>query len=825
MKTKILFLAILLLSFKSYTQTWQWTHPEPNGSGIEGDLPYKITSDNKGNIYELGEYSGNLYLDGALRTTGTGSFIAKYNAAGKLLWYKLINAVTAGGSIKAGDIAVLKNRLFLTGTYKPSVYNEYCGIVQQYVYSIGSYNFSPVSGAMGMFYTTLDLEGNVLSNLEANGIKKSSTCQPIGSIGSPPLLTVNNNNLYIAFSCRIYESASYFSLGPYPMYCGYVATLYGCPNIIVVKCDADGFILWSNFGSDVDGKTYDPFIRSITTDNNGSVFLSCGLKDNMQFGNLVFHTSSNNDYPNPVPYSTSVVVKISKAGQWKFIKEIANYTFETSGLRCQNLATDINNNLYIMANVVQNRAVIPGVILGETLPNIGGEPAIYLVKMDNNGNPLWKKYFAKNPYGDPSMGGGGYADEIIISNNRLYISGSIRGDASSSFLFGGLTVPATICGSTSAQYLQYFVAQADTDGNFKWATTICGGSNSEARSIYVKDGDIYTCGYYRVSINNLGHLNGSFVNSDGNSSNLFLGRLKDQYIRVGAISSKQAAPGCGIDIPFTATGLTFSAANHMIAELSNANGNFDSPVAIGDVKSAGSGVVKAVLPAALPLGTKGYRVRIRSTDTLLTGFNYYAYADTGYALTIACPAAPLGLTTTNIASTSATLNWTAVACAGGYKVQYRIKGTTGWTAINTNSNTSTLHITGLTANTIYQWRVATKCKNNGNNSFSDFSANKQFTTTASFAISDVDASAVSSANAVQAIVQPNPATTSATLLVSGAVKNAAITITDIRGKAVWRMNNVNSSRVILPVEKFAPGTYIIKFINGDKTNIVKLVKE
>jgi hypothetical protein len=60
-------------------------------------------------------------------------------------------------------------------------------------------------------------------------------------------------------------------------------------------------------------------------------------------------------------------------------------------------------------------------------------------------------------------------------------------------------------------------------------------------------------------------------------------------------------------------------------------------------------------------------VRIHSSDTLKTGYPYYAYADTGFTLTIACPSAPsTGFAATNITATSAPLNWAAVGCASGY---------------------------------------------------------------------------------------------------------------------------------------------------------------
>lgn len=68
---------------------------------------------------------------------------------------------------------------------------------------------------------------------------------------------------------------------------------------------------------------------------------------------------------------------------------------------------------------------------------------------------------------------------------------------------------------------------------------------------------------------------------------------------------------------------------------------------------------------------------------------------------------PTGLNATNVTTTTATLNWTAVASATSYNVQYRIVGTTTWTT--TTSATNSKNITGLTGNTNYQFKVSAVC--------------------------------------------------------------------------------------------------------------------
>src|SRR4051812_46653652 len=89
MKTIYLFIVTLLLTtFQISAQTWQWTHPE---TGVEDEPGHDIVTDTSGNVYVLGDYTDTLYLNNAVREHGSsGSFLAKYDSTGALLWYKLI---------------------------------------------------------------------------------------------------------------------------------------------------------------------------------------------------------------------------------------------------------------------------------------------------------------------------------------------------------------------------------------------------------------------------------------------------------------------------------------------------------------------------------------------------------------------------------------------------------------------------------------------------------------------------------------------------------------------------------------------------------------
>jgi hypothetical protein len=71
---------------------------------------------------------------------------------------------------------------------------------------------------------------------------------------------------------------------------------------------------------------------------------------------------------------------------------------------------------------------------------------------------------------------------------------------------------------------------------------------------------------------------------------------------------------------------------------------------------------------------------------------------------------PTGLNTASITGSSAALSWGAVSGATTYTVQYKTSTSSTWiTAGNTTS--ATYSLTGLSANTAYNWKVKTDCSN------------------------------------------------------------------------------------------------------------------
>ena len=78
------------------------------------------------------------------------------------------------------------------------------------------------------------------------------------------------------------------------------------------------------------------------------------------------------------------------------------------------------------------------------------------------------------------------------------------------------------------------------------------------------------------------------------------------------------------NIPFTAGG-TFASNNVFTAQLSDANGDFSSPVDIGSLSGTTSGTITALIPAGVALGA-GYKIRIVSSNPVVSNGTPYDFA-------------------------------------------------------------------------------------------------------------------------------------------------------------------------------------------------------
>jgi hypothetical protein len=102
-----------------------------------------------------------------------------------------------------------------------------------------------------------------------------------------------------------------------------------------------------------------------------------------------------------------------------------------------------------------------------------------------------------------------------------------------------------------------------------------------------------------------------------------------------------------------------------------------------------------------------------------------AYAQAQFTTTAPCNA-PTGLASSGITSSSATVSWTAVSGAASYDVDYKLASSGTWINSITGTTATSRNITGLTASSLYDWRVRANCGASGSSGYSQ----AQFTTSA-----------------------------------------------------------------------------------------------
>jgi hypothetical protein len=210
--------------------------------------------------------------------------------------------------------------------------------------------------------------------------------------------------------------------------------------------------------------------------------------------------------------------------------------------------------------------------------------------------------------------------------------------------------------------------------------------------------------------------------------------------------------------------------------------------------------------------------------------SYYgtAYADgaTGTAFgkskTIILEPVPTDLQTTAITKSSAKLNWTLIDCANYYKVRYRKYGAATWTNKKTVGNVNLLNLTGLQANTTYEWEVATVDSANGQEASSAFTDSVTFTTSASLIAdgnnSEEDLSINKNNLQINLITaSPNPASSYFIIHFNSNAQNKInASVYNANGKAVWTSGLINAGALNgkqVNVSQFAKGIFYLKVVD------------
>ncbi|HUM45388.1 MAG TPA: T9SS type A sorting domain-containing protein [Chitinophagales bacterium] len=280
-----------------------------------------------------------------------------------------------------------------------------------------------------------------------------------------------------------------------------------------------------------------------------------------------------------------------------------------------------------------------------------------------------------------------------------------------------------------------------------------------------------------------------------------------------SLDDENFCPGEPLEIAYNSKGI-FNPGNIFTAQLSDENGNFSSPISIGNIAATASGNIPVIIPATVSAGDQ-YLIRIVSSDPPVTG------SDNGEAFTIECPK-PVSLSSENITATSAKVKWSEEGCAVNYQVKYRVAGG-NWLKVNANANAKTLK--ELAPSTMYEWKVKTKCVKDPK-VYGKFSPVKNFTT---LPLKEMTGLTVKDADAHFGVF-PNPFTSGAS--VKFFLKEnefAELSLFDAQGKKIRPVAagifSEGSHQVNLPEEGLPAGIYFLQMKTAGTTEVQKVVKE
>ncbi|NNC95392.1 MAG: T9SS type A sorting domain-containing protein [Chitinophagales bacterium] len=180
--------------------------------------------------------------------------------------------------------------------------------------------------------------------------------------------------------------------------------------------------------------------------------------------------------------------------------------------------------------------------------------------------------------------------------------------------------------------------------------------------------------------------------------------------------------------------------------------------------------------------------------------------------------APNPLSTTNITTTTAKLNWNNDGNCSSYKIYGRPVGTVPVTTITQPGTASMLTATGLSSGTTYEWSAQCIC-NSGE--ASPLATKNTFTT---LGPTDKNAKPLSFGDNLAISVYPNPAKDKVNIGWYGVNGSTVdIIIYGIDGKAIQRHESLTGANLEIATSDIPKGVYTVVVRSGDSIKVEKLI--
>lgn len=351
-------------------------------------------------------------------------------------------------------------------------------------------------------------------------------------------------------------------------------------DIFVVKFNGNGSFIWGkHFGSS--SLTKHDASRSISIDGNNNIYIGGVVDSVVQFGTQTFYDKGH------------VILKLDSAGNP--VKGInLPYAYSSYGVNA-GISAFPDGKVAFTGYLKDSMDLGNSIKLYSTGTSTTN---VVFALFDKNLDCEWAKQC------NPSAGALIIFAGVKISNSNIYSGGTI---------YGQVVLGSTAVGSIGTS--SFCVIKMDTLGNYLWAFS--GTTNGGVYTIGPdNEGNAYVGGGVNDSI----ELFGVKKYCTGQSSGIFLAKLKDYEITRGNVSPGPYCAGDSIVVPYSIEG-RFIAGNEFIAELSDSAGNFDfGGRELGRVTDTLGGTIKGVLPLFNVATNNRYRIRIISTKPFVQSY-------------------------------------------------------------------------------------------------------------------------------------------------------------------------------------------------------------
>ena len=288
--------------------------------GTEGVGPNDNVSmaiDLSGNVFITGSLSAPSFIFAGDTLTGTGSdvFVLKYDTNGNELWIKrgVGDEINAGSSV-ATDRA---GNVYITGFFDAPVMT---------FDTVALHMIPDSADAYAIYLVKYDAAGNLLwAKADNNSAEIPAVFIATDTLG----------DVYLSGSYNNLDNAGILSFG--------VDTVYGNNLIFLTKYDASGNVMWAK--SYVTDTSIPEYITAlaITIDLNGNIYMSGRFNGSaLIFGNDTFKNQGNTSLGVPI-LSDAFILKFDTNGNALWATSIGGTRDDIA----TGIATDISGNLYV----------------------------------------------------------------------------------------------------------------------------------------------------------------------------------------------------------------------------------------------------------------------------------------------------------------------------------------------------------------------------------------------------------------------------------------------------------------------------------------------